>query len=424
MGRITDFFCSGRRSAEIVKSALIAVLVCTAALLLAKVGYYDKLITRQSFESEVTAAADYGDDMTRESAIPAAVIISFGEGERYAAAWDDTAVTSAFSRFAALLGEALGSAEAGEDITESDWRAALEEQGAVFDYCYPRRLDFLAQWLGTDAESDAGEHEARRVALIASEGGVELYFTDTDGAFRRCSTAVSVQALTTALSAFEPNGAQFAYECGQDALAPYTLMLPSKSEAQAVAAENPMSGYSAARLFTALGMSGNAASPYTEPDGVSVYVDGEKTLRISPDGAVTYRCSSGGGSGATAYEAMTSAMELVYLTLGETSGDANVVLAGFEYDEEADEYTVRFDYVIDRCTVALADYDCAATVVVSSGVITRASLLLRSYSLTGESVELLPMERAAVAASVSGGGEMRLVYGDNGVSVTCGWAVA
>lgn len=422
MGRVTEFFCSGRRVAELIKTALIAVLVVTAALLLAEAGYFDKLITSSSAQTDAAVSEGYGAELTRESAIPMQVIVCSGDGGRYAAAWDDDAVTGAFSRFAALLGEALGSAGESAEVSEREWRGALSCRGAVFDYGCLRRLDLLAMWLGTDAESGAGELSARRFALVEANGAVELWLSDGGGLYRRCATAVGVQALDAALSAFTPNGAEFAYEGGYDDIEPYTLIMSSKSSARAASAENPMSAYDAAQLFAALGMSGYAADPYTEPDGVRVYVDGDKTLRISPDGAVTYRCN-GGGSGASAYEAVNSASELVYLTLGETCGEAQVVLTGLDYDGEADEYTVRFDYILDRCTVELADYDCAATVVVTSGVITRATLLLRSYTLTDETAELLPMRHAAVAAAADGG-ELRLVYGDNGDSVTCGWAVA
>jgi hypothetical protein len=57
---------------------------------------------------------------------------------------------------------------------------------------------------------------------------------------------------------------------------------------EALTAANPLLTVDGATLLSSFGMNALVANRYVESDGESVYVEGEKSLRITPDGQLLF----------------------------------------------------------------------------------------------------------------------------------------
>ena len=117
---------------------------------------------------------------------------------------------------------------------------------------------------------------------------------------------------------------------------------------------------------------------------------------------------------ASADQAADGARALAERVLGPLCGDARLYLLSAE--EYGEGWRVRFGYRLDGSAVYLDDEGWAAEFIVQSGYITEFVLRVRGYAASGESVLLLPMDRAAVLLPALTGEKLELVlrYRDGG----------
>lgn len=406
---------------SIARKLVILALVVSAAFLLLRTDYFSAL--QRTLPAEAPARADSASVEGAAALRPRAVMVCYPDGGRAASAYDGEATDAAFLHFAALLGEALGSAGAPQDISETEFRA-LAEAGSVFvDLGADIQLDLLTGWLGAGvfAESDMS---ADILYLGLSEGDVILCFRSGSGGFCRCETVAQGEALRDRMEDFFPSGdAAFAYENARlEGVEPYMVVLEETPEVSAVSAASARDEAAPETFLDAVGMNFFVASYYDEADGTAVYVEEEKTLRLSPDGVLSYR-DGGAAEDASRAESLSDAVNRAFLlaqgSAGAYCGDARLMFAGAGQDGSG-KSTVYFDYCVNGIPVRLAEGH-AAVVEVAGGELLRAVVTLRRYTVSGETETVLPMYRAAAIAAAGEGGSPALIYADSGTAVKCVW---
>ena len=397
---------------DLLRRVLLVLLSVTALLLAFETGYLNLTPGRDASSQ----AAESGPAQSADSAAalwPRGVLISRADGRRRAALCDQAETERLFSPFAALLGEALGTAGEAEALSESDFRAGLGGEGLFVDLGAACPLWLLAGALGAKGRCT---DTAELLLLVPGSDGAELCYRRPDGSFARCATSTSSETLRARLNEGEGVEAVFAWEDPDlDSLSPY-LILPARRNApmRIEAAVNP----NPETLMRAFGMNSYVASGYREGDGTRVYIDDEKTLRVAADGTVRYRCDAAGRGSLPDEELAAYAIRLGEEAVGTLCGDARLCFAGLRTEGEL--MTVELDYAVQGVPVELAAGRAAVLRFRGGGLVT-AQLLPRSFRATAETETLPPMRFAAAIAAAGEGGGLRLCYLERGEGFRCLW---
>jgi len=348
-----------------------------------------------------------------EAAKPWTVLVTKGEGERYAVRYDTKERDTLYGRTSGLFGEALGSAGIPAKITRERWREALREEGIYYEYSLPVRLYTLGGWFGARVEGEWGRLTVRRLAVTGGDGAGALLFQDAaSGEYYEARTA-ELSSLPSVTRLYSGNGAAFGYERGlfgdEDA-----LILPGANLHPLLEVSAPLENEdNVVSVLNALGVSEHLKYSYIDRDGARVYVEQSATISVSPGGLVRYRADERGDETAqvraTEAEAIEIAREMVAKTIGVHCGEAEAALAGAR-ELTGGAWEVTFVYTIAGGRIDAAGGVPAARVTVTGAEITEMNLYFRAYRTSTLTVELLPEAQAAAAA----GGMCRLVYVDDG----------
>ena len=383
------------------KNALIVQLTLSALVLLSMT----PLVQDSGLAAWLRPGRD-ADGASPVSAQPGLVLPArlevYRDGERYGLQYDDARMEELFAAFGPLLGEALSGAGEPVPLTEAGWRDRLCRPGVCFDFSGAVPLSALGRWLGGGACPLEGS--ARRVMLSAGEDDqVALCWQDArDGGFYTCSTTLSLALhLDAALETVSPNGAYFAFEDAGLAglLDPFTLITEGERKGAQYAVTTPLAAPAGMEaLLDALSFNSRNHAPGSSGE---VYLDGADRLVVQDGGAVTYRAAQGekypveNRNGATtADQAADGARALAERALSPLCGDALLYLLSAE--EYGEGWRVRFGYRLAGCGVYLDDEGWAAEFIIQNGYIVDFVLRVRCYAANGESVLLLPIDRAAV----------------------------
>ena len=390
-----------RRIVEWGKNVLIALLTLSALILLTMTPLVQDSGLTALFSTGQTAGGASDVSAQPGMVMPARLAV-YLDGERYGLQYDDEAMAERFAAFGPLLGEALSGAGEPAPLTESGWRDSLCRPGAYFDFAGEVPLSALARWLG--GEACPLEGSVRRAALCAGEGDeVALCWQDAgSGGFYTCSTTLSrALHLDPALETAAPNGASFAFENDElsGLLDPSTLITEEERTGAQYAVTTPLSTAAGMEaLLSALSFNSQNHAPGSSGE---VYLDGADRLVVQDGSTVTYRAAQGEkypvesrDGAATADQAADGARALAERALSSLCGDARLYLLSAE--EYGGGWRVRFGYRLGGCAVYLDDEGWAAEFMVQGGYITGFTLRVRSYAADGETVLLLPIDRAAV----------------------------
>lgn len=316
-----------------------------------------------------------------------------------------------------LFQEALGSATELGAAADKTLRDALEEPGLYLDLTSQLPLEVAAAWLGEEA---ALERDVRSMALTCEEEDAVLYLRSEAGEVFRYATALPASAVREVCAGLSPNGSTFAYETNYAPLAPYTVLVAAAEDAPVVRGELP-AAYSVYNLLTALDFNPHTVFRYTESSGAEVVEESPRSLRISPDGTVSFRSQgetssplyqvpcAGESPGVT--EALAAAARLA-LALIEGTGASPVYLSGLEGTETG--YTVSFRYQAGGVPVLFPDEGDALTVTITGAAVTAFSYRCRSYTPQEEAAPLLPSGMAQALGSLYPGTELSVGYVDEG----------
>lgn len=308
-----------------------------------------------------------------------------------------------------LFGEALGSADQVGAAADQTLRAGLGRSSLYLDLTVELPLEVVAAWLGERTVFD----RAVRAMALTTEGRdtAVLYLCGGEGEIFRYFTALPASAVEALTESVSPNGSLFAYETNYAPLAPYTVLVREAEGLPQVRSELPAT-YSSYRLLTALDFNAHTNSRYAEPDGTEVVMDGRRTLRIGPEGTVTYDSGEedAGGRGG-ALEALRAAGRLAAALTGGVDASP-LYLRRLEARE--DGYLVGFQYQVEGVPVRFPDEADALTVLVRGAGIAEFTCRCRTYVPEEEASVLLPPIMAAAIASLYPEGELSLGYVDSG----------
>ena len=405
------------RILSLLRRGLIVLLTASAVFLALESGVFTT--GRQTaMGTEVTGAPAPESGEASENAVilrPEAVLVFRADGSRRVSMYDGAATEHAFGQFAALLGEALGTAELPESLTEAEFRSGLVGDGVLLALGADYPLEQVARWLGAGAPART-LGETSLLYLTPGAASVELYFRRSEGDFARCATSAHSELLRARLEEFAGTECLLAFEDETLAgIAPYTILpevLPELPQAGAtVPALEPRS------LMTAFGMNSYVASGYRESDGTEVYLDDQKTLRIAPDGTVTFLARGALSPAEGEGSAIDQALRLGERTLGRDLGDA--VLAFSQRTVTGTVERVTLVYTLRGVPVHLAA-GAAAELSFQNGRLLQAVLRPRSFALREELTPVAPA-RFAAAIAAGEGGAPSLVYLERGDWLHCVW---
>ncbi len=417
-----------RRAVSWTQNVIILVLVASALLL---AGSRAGLGLGSGMSGYGMLSLGEGEAMRDYSAAaePLCVVVTPESGVHCAAMYDARALEEYYSRYSAALAEALGSAGEPELITADDWEEAISGRGIYLDYYADFQLSSLAIWLGTEMNSGAAVHTARRICLSLADGEVQLYYLHgRTGDAYRCTTELSYTVISDRVSESTPNGAQFVFEMDEDfsLVDPYMVVTSGTIEVTSVSGGTTLNQSNADGLMEAFGINPNLARGYTETDGTDVYLEGSVMLRLGGNGLLRYtnRTDLGEPSGdLSPTDAIELTRGILEDTVGLSSGVATLRLTYIMFDTQTREWTLRYDYTIDGLPVSIAGRTSAAEFHLTGAVVTSADIFFASYSYTGSSEHPLPAVLEAALVQTEGGGEPRLVYVDVNGSVAATWIV-
>ena len=343
----------------------------------------------------------------------------------YGGRYGDLALTTASGEFeplGSLLRESFGSAQEFLPCGRRTFFQALEGACVYCDFLEPLPLTVLAGLVGASLEED--EISVRQTVISGGEGeAVMLYLWDGEDAFFSCKTAVSQEELESITGSYEVGGAFFAMDREElGSLAPCSLFLQKTPEVPSLSATAVLPDTTT--LLTVLGFPPRTNSRYREPGGAEVVTEGDRTLRISTDGAIHYRDGgvnpllrvSSAGESPDLSQAVTGSYALLSGLL--TGGSGGLYLTGVQRREE--KIVVSFDYQVGGLPVRFFD-GAAAQVTLSGSAVTGLSLRYRQFAVTGEPTGLLPLRQAAAIARRQAGAELFLGYLVSGTGVRAAW---
>lgn len=334
-----------------------------------------------------------------------------------------TTADEAFEPVGGLLREALRSVQTFSPCEREEFLGALNGTSVYCDFLEPLPLPVLAGLVG--ASLDSGMSVRRLVISLRGSGGAALYLWCEGDVCQRGTSAISAEELDQVVSGYELNGAYFALDSEEPEAAGVTpcslfpLELPALPVLSSAAA---LPGSDA--LLSALGFYPRTNSRYTESGGVEVITDGDRTLRLSPDGSIRYR--SGGdpaltiasaGEEPTVTEAVMGVNTLLSTLLAGQTSEAVLYLKGVRQTESA----TLLSFGWQSGGVPIRQDDSAAEVTLSGGVVSGLTLRFRQYTATGETSLLLPLRQALAIAARQEGAELSIGYVDGGGTASAGW---
>ena len=277
-----------RNRRDFIQNITIALLSVTAVLLFAQtqiygLGFNGGLLSFLS-GSELPANPAGPDQAGAALTAPVRVAASSSFG-RYGSVTLTTA-DDGFEPLRGLLEQALASAGSYTVSSESAFLQALERTSVYCDFLSPIPLPVLGELVRAQAEEPLS---ARRLILAEAQGGVALYLWDGEDGFLRCDTALSLDTLESTVNQYELGNARFAYESDDPnarAVDPYSLFLDPAPVLPQLTIAVPLSDTD--RLLLALDFNPNTQFRYADATGAEVVREGGRTLRIHPDGTITY----------------------------------------------------------------------------------------------------------------------------------------
>lgn len=323
-----------------------------------------------------------------------------------------------------LFQEALGSAAPAGEVSDADFRAALNDPGLYLELTSePLPLEAVGAWLGEEAAF--GQPVQAMALTTGRDEGASLFLLDGGGTITLYTTALPVSAVRSTCEGFLANGGYFAYETGYGSLSPYTVLTADAAVPPDVQSERP-AGYSAYNLLTALDFNAHTLSRYQESSGAEVVEESPKALRIGPEGMVSF--TNRGTAASPLYRASSqelpdilAAARRLAAALTEGTGASPLFLQ--EVRQTDASCVLRFRYQVNGVPVYFSDGSGALTVTFQNGAVTSFSYRCRAYTpLEEEPAALLPADMAQAIAAAHQDAVLSIAYEDDGFGrLTAQW---
>lgn len=419
----------GRKRRDFLQNITIVLLALSAVFLFAQTQLYSLGMDAgssylQYLSGDTARTADDAQTALTSLSAPVRLAVTGVYGGRYGSV---TLTTSdeTFEPVGGLAREALRSVQSLAVCDKSAFLTALGGTCVYCDFLEPLPLPVLAGLMGASVESSLS---VRRLMVSAqSDGTTVLYLWCEEDICRRGISAVSAEDLERVVSGYELNGARFALDGGEPetaALDPCSLLPPELPALPVLTSAAALPESDA--LLSALSFYPRTNSRYTESGGVEVVTDGDRTLRLSPDGAIRYR---GGGDPSltipaageepTVTEAVMGTSALLNSLLAGQTSEAALYLTGVRQTEST--VVLTFGWQSGGVPIRLDRSADAAEVTLSGNVVTALTLRFRQYADAGEMSLLLPLRQALAIAARQEGAELSIGYLDNGETASARW---
>ena len=264
-------------------------------------------------------------------------------------------------------------------VSEDDWRKALFTRGFYVDYGVEYKTHTFAQIFGGYTPSFSDTISSLRRFIITADDSlvsdVSVYVADeSNNEFYKISTGLDKGEFNTNLSMLAPDATpkkRFSFfinadvptgVAGEAVFAPYLILNEDSTQRKTIFASNPvldedgvgLSMYTIERILKAFSINPKTAVKYTDADGSIMFVQSKNTIKISPDGVLSYTTVEGGKGlvlkkGASTHDAALTLSAAVGL-VGEVysaliNNDARLYLNGLE--ENQNTLKASFGYMYD-----------------------------------------------------------------------------
>ena len=334
--------------------------------------------------------------------------------------FDAAALDAAFEQFGAALGQALETAQEPQRTTALRIQTALGKTSVAFRYPGEISAALTASWLQVETALD--ETLCAQWLILASEDtAVNLYLAGSE--LFVCQTQLGGDALEQLLQSCTPDGSFFAFEDAQarfSSVEPLSLLPGQTPQLRAAEAANPCDARFSDALAATLGFNPYGDARYTDDAGNTTYTETGYALSISASGELLLRSDAQStrfqaASGEQA-ELVECARRLLSTMTAGIGSDARLYLT--DLAQSGSESVCTFDYFLSGIPVLPAG-GYGAEVRFSGTSIVQVRLVLRAYTLTTQTLSVLPPAQAA--AILPEGSALRLVYSDTSAGITAGW---
>lgn len=430
-----------RQWIEYGKTFGIAVLSISAVLLAIKAYFLPDLVSQFPLRWTTGWIFQIGDKTQKETnsgvqmaSVPVRIVISSDSGRR-CVQYGTAETEGVFGQVGGLLSETLSMAGPSREITEGQFREALQKEGCYFEWLEAVPLSALCAWLNSGVENVKLLHSAKRILVGEDETGAPClyYINAADGLYYACGTGeILKERLEQTVTGYLSNGARFAFETDLgNAVDPYWVLINGMSSLPILESQNPLDREETAdQLFEILGFNYHTMSSY-QVEGGKVYKQERNTVRLTQNGEVAYTGNAlerfpvpCAGVAPTKTEVIEGARQLVVQLMEPFCGDlARFYLAGMEEQEDGG-YLVRFGCQVEGAPIFLSTGKYAAEIHIEGTEIYSFTLHLRQYTFSGDRKTLLPLNQAISAVSAQGKTDIAFSKGyvdDGGEKLIADW---
>ena len=317
------------------------------------------------------------------------------EGVFYAASGEE--YTQLYQQGEALCQEALGSANAPIQLTETEYRRLLQAPAILVEYHSGLPFFLLQAWSGS--EELRTELTVRRFALTKTAFGVVLLLTDEKGSRWQAVTAASAAELEELCAQERQSNAILAKE-SYPGLAWDELLLTGAADLPGYSSLRPdivEKGELSQQVQALFSMNAYLARVYQNSSGSLVYVEGRSTLSLGQEGELIYAGAEGADLEISAGQEPQRTVEicqkvctLMRQVWSETGASGRLSLDGVRQENGR----LLLSFALDVGGKFLEKDGGWAQVTVEDGAVTGASAYLRRLE-PEEHALLLPMTEAA-----------------------------
>ncbi len=283
---------------EKIKTVLICVLLIGMVYLTYAVWFYDnpfgEFRVDSFFDFSVHQETRTGkdSDLDRFGIRPLALAINDENGRRGAIYSSDKSDELYFG----VRSATAQSMRRAKDFSEADlsaWEKAISGAGVFMDYRSDIPLSTVAMWLGSFQENES--IYGRYYVFSAEKRNIAIYVKNADtGKIYFAQTDVSAEALKNAMATLSCDKVSFAAEKEEEdfrSIVHETIIAEQAKQLPILSAFNSVLNFSTETSSAALevfGMNDVTPEKYSEQDGTEVYIADRVTLKISPDGTLSY----------------------------------------------------------------------------------------------------------------------------------------
>lgn len=317
------------------------------------------------------------------------------EGVFYAASGEE--YTQLYQQGEALCQEALGSANAPIQLTETEYRRLLQAPAILVEYHSGLPFFLLQAWSGS--EELRTELTVRRFALTKTAFGVVLLLTDEKGSRWQAMTAASAAELEELCAQERQSNAILAKE-SYPGLAWDELLLTGAADLPGYSSLRPdivEKGELSQQVQALFSMNAYLARVYQNSSGSLVYVEGRSTLSLGQEGELIYAGAEGADLEISAGQEPQRTVEicqkvctLMRQVWSETGASGRLSLDSVRQENGR----LLLSFALDVGGKFLEKDGGWAQVTVEDGAVTGASAYLRRLE-PEEHALLLPMTEAA-----------------------------